>query len=216
MEVVAQESYEPLKYAPADGPEGAKRLAGLRRAGKAYGFHKELLSIAPVILRKPLDSRHTFEDLVVRQLASEFAKNATSLDTNIKDSEQAVQECADQMQTAEEELAAAKLAHKKATQELRITEAAEIEARQSLADAKTCVRKFPADLKRSERSLAQAEARLAKFRCGPLAAFEKTLGETLGSGSASSAQSLDEHKELEQRAASDGKSPRSVLQVTFS
>merc|ERR1719271_239092 len=119
LEAIERESYEPLRVAPADGPEGRKCLAGLRRAGKAYGFHKELLSIAPVILRKPLDSRHTFEDLVVRQLASEFAKNATSLDTNIKDSEQAVQECADQMQTAEEELAAAKIAHKKATQELR-------------------------------------------------------------------------------------------------
>jgi len=180
LEAVEKETYEPLKYAAADGLEGSKRLATLRRAGKAYGFHKELLSIAPVILRKPLDSRHTFEDLVVRQLASEFNKYASSLGADVKSSEDAVKDCTRQLDSAEEELAAARVVHKKATRDLGNGEVAVLRGSQALADAKNSVRKLPADLKRAERSLAQTEARLLKFQQGPWAAFESALGLEFG------------------------------------
>jgi len=180
LEAIERESYEPLRVAPADGPEGRKCLAGLRRAGKAYGFHKELLSIAPVILRKPLESRHTFEDLIVQQLTSEFAKNAGSLDVHIKHSKEAIMECEEQLQIAEAELANARAVHKEAVQARGAAEAAVVEGRQTLVEAKNCVRKLPADLKRAERSLAQAEACLLKFQRGPRAAFEKALGLAFG------------------------------------
>jgi len=176
LETIAQESYEPLKFAAADGPEGVKRLAALRRAGKAYCFQPELLSIAPVILRKPLDSRHTFEDLVVRQLASEFKKNASSLSTNIKNSESALSECTQQLEIAEAQMTAAKEAYKKATRELTFAEAAVVKERMSLAEAKSSVRRLPAEVKRVERSLAQAQARLLKFQRGPRATYERAVG----------------------------------------
>merc|ERR1712059_218303 len=67
-----------------------------------------------------------------------------------------------------------------ATRDLSIAEAAVVKGSQALAEAKTCVRKLPTDLKRAERSLAQAEARLLKFQQGPRATFESALGLEFG------------------------------------
>lgn len=90
-------------------------------------------------------------------------------------------ECAQQVETAEAGLADAKLAHKQATRALSLAEAAVVQGSLVLAEAKTGVRKLPADLKRAERNLAQAESRLFKFQQGPRAAFESALGLEYGS-----------------------------------
>jgi len=187
LEEVEKQTYEPLKFAAAEGPDGNKRLSVLRRTGKAFNFQNELLSIAPVILRKPLDSRHTFEDLVVRQLASEFNKNVSAISAEIKNSEEAIQQSEQQFQAAEAELAKTRSAHKKATRNLAFAEAAVVKATQAFAEAKAQVRKLPADLKKSAKSLANAEVRLDKFERGPQAAFDAAIQKQFPAALASAA-----------------------------
>lgn len=180
LEEVERESYEPLRRGPANGQEGQKRLSILRRTGKAYGFQKELLSITPVILRKHLDARHTFDGLVVDQLDNEFFKHFSALEASAKDCEKAIMDRTEEMRQAEEELMGARRAHKQAAMELS-TAAASLEVgRQALIEAKSCVRRLPADLKRAERSAAKMEARLLNFQRGPRATFEKALGLEFG------------------------------------
>jgi len=180
LELVERESYEPLRRGPVDNQEDRKHLAVLRRTGKAYGFHKELLSVAPVVLRKQLDARRTFDALIVDQLDNEFSKHVRLLEADAKDTERTVMEHSQEVRDAEEELMEAKAAHKKVAMELNAAAASAAEARQALADAKTCVRKVPADLKRAECAVLKTEGRLLKFQCGPRATFEKALGLEFG------------------------------------
>jgi len=176
LEEVERESYEPLRRAAADGRAGQKQLAILRRTGKAFGFHKELLSIAPGILRKTLSARHSFDALIVCQLDNEFSKHVSSLEANGKNSEKAVLERTSEVREAEEELMEAKATHKKATQELSAAAVSLVEGRQALVAAKSCVRRLPADLKRAMSSAQKMEDRLLRFQRGPRGAFEQALG----------------------------------------
>jgi len=180
LEEVERDSYEPLRRGPADGQEGQKHLAVLRRTGKAYGFQKELLSIAPVILRKQLDARHTFDGLVVDQLDNEFFKHFSALEASAKDCERAIMEHTEEVRQAEEELMGRRAAHKKAAMELSAAAASVQMGRQALVEAKACVRRLPADLRRAEHCSAKMEARLLSFQRGPRATFEKALGLEFG------------------------------------
>jgi len=180
LELVEQESYEPLRRGPADGQEGHRHLEVLRRTGKAYGFHKELLSVAPVILRKQLVARHTFDALIVDQLDNEFSKHVSSLEANGIDAKRAVIELTQDVRQAEQDLMEANAVHGQAALRLSAAAAAAAEGQQALVQAKTCVRRLPADLKRAERSAQKMEARFLKFQRGPRATFEKALGLEFG------------------------------------
>jgi hypothetical protein len=197
LELIEQESYAPLKDTPAEGVDGRKRLATLRRAGKAFGFHSELLTIAPVVLRKQLDARRTFDEMIVQQLEKEFNKNTIALDANIKESECGAQERIQAMESAEEELLAAKAAHKKAREELAAAETSLVESREALTEAKRRLRVFPAEMKRNARALLIALNRLEKFHRGPLSSFHRAVGHMAIVAPASPTEATEEDEDDE-------------------
>lgn len=196
LEQVERDCYEPLKRAGASNHEGGRQMATLRRTGKAYGFHKELLGIAPVVLKKQLDSRRTFDNLILAQLANEFTKHSSALESETKSCEEEALKHSQDVEKAEAELEGAKTLHKKACQVLESMAASVAKAQQEYAEAKASIRKLPADLKRAERTARRVEERLLKFQRGPRAAFEKAMGLEFGAVASLPASSCS-HASLE-------------------
>jgi len=175
LEAAEKDAYEPLRDEPAAGPDGSKRLTVLRKVGKVYGFHNELLSVAPAILKKELDKRRTFDNLVMRQLEVEFRRNVGSLNSEIQDKEQILAERASEVQAAHAAWINAKEEQKNGARALSQAEEALAAGKVALSEAQRRVRTFPTDMRKSLRNFSLAKARLDKFRDGPLAKFEKSL-----------------------------------------
>jgi len=175
LETVEKESYEPLKDSAVAGASGQKRLATLRKFGRDHGFHKELLAVLPAILQKQPDKRRTFDGLCMQQLEVEFARQAGSLDTAARDSEMLVARREDELQAAQDALQEARERQRTSVRELAAAEAALEAGKKSIVEAKRHVRRLPADMKLAERQFVLAEARVEKFRKGPLAAYQKAL-----------------------------------------
>mmetsp|Transcript_38603 Transcript_38603/g.120124 ORF Transcript_38603/g.120124 Transcript_38603/m.120124 type:complete len:384 (-) Transcript_38603:202-1353(-) len=195
LEEVERDSFEPLKDSPASGAGGQKRLTTLRKFGRDHGFHAELLSVLPAVLRRQPDKRRTFDGLCLQQLELEFAKQASSLDAAARDSEMRVARQADELEAAQAAMQEAKERQRTATRELAAAEAALEAGKKSVAEARRHAKRLPADRKLAERRFSLAEARVEKFRRGPLAAYRKAAPPQEASGSPEEAEEppADEH-----------------------
>lgn len=175
LQSAEQEDYEPMKLAPAGGAEGQKHLSTLSKAGKAYGFHKDLVDVMPAVLRKQPANRRTFDGLVLQQVEVEFARGIGSLDVAVKEGELAAVERACEAQAAQERVALAREEQLRAGKVAADAEASLTAARRSLLEARRLLRGFPAEARRRAKAVGIAEARLAKFLAGPVAAYAKAL-----------------------------------------
>jgi len=106
--------YAPLKEARVEGSERQKQVRVLCKAGEKHGLHKELLCVAPMILRKQLDKRQTFDRTVINSLDAEFTKHIDALSSEIHDRENSLQEHDSALQAKQEALLRAR-AQKKAS-----------------------------------------------------------------------------------------------------
>merc|ERR1712224_807476 len=104
LDSVEQDCFAPLKGAGAQGTDGHKSLSMLRRAGKEFCFHEDLVRVMPYVLRKPLDTRQTFDGLVVEDLSKEFKKHADALDIQLTDRKSAADECSSALQEAQSDV----------------------------------------------------------------------------------------------------------------
>jgi chromosome segregation ATPase len=171
-----RDAFAPLREAPAKGLAGKKCLMTLRRTGKAFGFHNELMHAAGTVLRKSLVSRRTFDNDVLRHVAREFEKRSNILDTALRESEQAVEARKDAVELATECLAAAKAGRKKCARELVAVEEAITEGQENLANARREVRKLPAHIMTMVKQLERAQLELERFTNGPQATCEEAFG----------------------------------------
>merc|ERR1739848_936288 len=107
LEAAEKYSFGPLKETIAKGADGQKRLSILRRAGKEFGFHEEMMKVLPSVLKKEFDKRQTFDGLVVERLDKEFEKHSGVLDTQLEECETVERECSSSLQAAQSEMQAA-------------------------------------------------------------------------------------------------------------
>lgn len=175
LESAEHDAYGPLKEVAAIGSDGNKRLSTLRRIGKAYNFHEELISVIPAILKKDLDKRRTFDNVVMQQLDVEFAKQQFSLLTNVKDGADIIAERAFAVEEAKQAVRDAQEERKRNATKLASLEAVLQESKEALVAARGRVRAFPADTKRATQELARAKACISKFHKGPLTLFSCSL-----------------------------------------
>jgi chromosome segregation ATPase len=176
LEIAEREAFEPLREAPARGSQGNKRLATLRRTGKAFGFHNELLNVAGIVLKKQLASRRTFDNDVLQNLAREFEKSSTILDVASRESEQAVVARENAVALATECYAAAKASRKQHAADLAVAEQAIVEGLEDLSEAKHHLRSFPTHVKTIVKELERAQHQLDRFCSGPQAMYDKKIG----------------------------------------
>lgn len=176
LETAEREAFEPLREAPASGSDGNKRLSTLRRTGKAFGFHNELLNVAGVVFKKRLESRRTFDNDVLRHIAREFEKNSSTLDVASRESEQAVDARKSAVELATECVAAAKASRKQRAADLAAAEQAIEEGQEALSEARRHVRSFPAHMKHTAKELERAQLQLERFCGGPQATYVKAFG----------------------------------------
>jgi len=166
--------FRPLKEARIDGSE-SKQLRQLCKIGQKHGLHRELLTIAPAVLKKQLDKRQTFDNLAVKSLGAEFDKHAKALASKLEDCEQAFTEKEHRLHNQQNELQGAKSHCKESRKKLLSVEARLEKGREALTAARQSVRKSPKSLKRATDKLESAQARVGKFRTGPLSTYERVL-----------------------------------------
>lgn len=175
LESVEKDAFGPLKEAFAEGSEGQKRLGVLRRVGKEYGFHSEMMNVMPAVLKKEIDRRQTFDGLVVQYLGVEFARHTDALDLKVKERGSHLTECSSMVQEAHTDLRTAKEEHKAHTRALADAEKALADAKATLLQAKRHSQAFPSDMGKTLRDLSLAKTRVDKFQRGALAALEEVL-----------------------------------------
>lgn len=175
LEVVEKDTYSPLKEMPAGGQDGQKRLQRIRKTGKEYGFHGELLSVLPSILKKQPEKRQTFDDIVMQQLEREFAKHSMKMEEAFSDSQAGMDNHSSAVESAQSAVIKAKENRKRCSQELASAEAALLTGKQEIVAARHHVRNYAKDMRRNERDLARAKARVTKLRKGVLADFNRIM-----------------------------------------
>lgn len=168
LELAKESAYTPLKESSAGGSQGQKRLSTLRKVGKAYGFHNEMLSVMPAVLKKNVQKRQTFDGLVMQYLDVEFARHTGALESQIKERERNAEEQSVATQEARDAFLAAKEAKKSSSQALADAEAALVAGKKKLLEAGQRVRAFPTEMGQAVRDLTLAKARIDKFRSGTL------------------------------------------------
>merc|ERR1711957_446704 len=121
-------------------------LVCLHKAGRDYGFHKELMTVVPAILRKIPDKRRTFDGLVMRQLDAEFHKHVELYDTKLKSKVEAFEHQSAELEAiraalrgADEEREGNVLAISEAEKDLLV-------AKEKVVAARKHVLRFPNDL----------------------------------------------------------------------
>lgn len=167
LDAVEQDAFAPLKEMAAKGSDAQKRLSIVRKVGKEFGFHEEMMKVLPSVLKKELDKRQTFDGLVVERVGVEFAKHSGALDTHVKERASAVDESANILQETQLDLQHAKEEHKNHVRALADSEKALANAKEELLQAKRRVRAFPSDMGKAVRDLSSAKARIDKFRKDP-------------------------------------------------
>merc|ERR1712070_1187770 len=90
----------------------------LCKAGEKHGLHKELLSVAPMILRKQLDKRQTFDRTVISSLDAEFTKHIDALSSDIQEREHSLQDHDSTLQAKHEALLKARAQKKASTRKI--------------------------------------------------------------------------------------------------
>jgi chromosome segregation ATPase len=165
------QTYAPLKSAPAGGVKGHKQLKTLCKIGKDNGFHEVLLSTLPVILKKKIDKRRTFDDLAIQQVDNEFVKLENKLVGEAADAETCLVRQTATLQTAQNASQAAQEGHENSAQLLAQTETALMQAKDILSESRKRVHRFQSDARQAERDLNDAKRALNAFRKGPLAAL---------------------------------------------
>jgi len=175
LEETVENVYQPLKEARVHGPACAKQANYLSKVGKKQGFHRELLTVAPDVLKKQLDKRQTFDNLTLCSLESEFAKHIEALDAKIKHGECTLQEHKQTMQTKQTILVSAKSQHKESVRNLTHAEAAVRKNKGALLSTRRSIQSLPIALKKAESELQKAEIKVSKFRSGPVAAYTRVM-----------------------------------------
>jgi len=168
-----EKAFRPLKTAELQGGATKKTINSLCKAGEKVGFHKELLSVMPVVLRKSLERRHTFDKTVVQSLDAAFAKHLQALSSELRASEDALCECAGALAQREENLSLAKEKRQATVTAIASAEAAVSDSQKALTLAKKRVRSLPKVLKQASLRAKQSQTRNEKFRRGALAAYLK-------------------------------------------
>lgn len=168
----AKEAVEPLKAAPAKGPQGQKRLSNLRNIGKQFGFHDVMLAALPAVLRKPVDRRQTFDLLTTQQLEVEIDRHAKAAEATVRDNELAASQREEAMHTAKEALAAARKARREVGHALGQAEKDLAAAKESVQAARRYVASVRSEMKGPNMEFLHAKKTLSAFRSGPLAAYQ--------------------------------------------
>jgi len=174
LEDVEANIFRPLKEARVDGSV-SKQLRQLCKVGEKHGLHRELMTIAPAVLKKQLDKRRTFDNLAVRSLDTEFEKHVKALGSKIKDNEQALAEQEQHLQSQQSALLSARAQRKERRKRLALVEADLGKGQEALALARKKVRKSPTIMKHATCELERAKVRISKFRTGPLATYLRVL-----------------------------------------
>merc|ERR1712217_89776 len=169
LEETVENVYQPLKEARVEGAACAKQAKYLNKIGKEHGFHRELLSVAPEVLKKQLDKRQTFDNLALSSLESEFAKHIRALDAKIKDGEGTLHDQKQTMDTKQLALASARSQRKESERTLAQAEAALRKKKESLLAAQRSRQSLPKALKQAESKLQNAAINVSKLRAGPVA-----------------------------------------------
>mmetsp|Transcript_63721 Transcript_63721/g.141908 ORF Transcript_63721/g.141908 Transcript_63721/m.141908 type:complete len:379 (-) Transcript_63721:89-1225(-) len=173
LEAVQEKMSQPLKQAEVRGPAARKQIHALCKAGQKVGFHQELLSVAPAVLKKDLERRRTFDQLVVKSLDSEFAKQAKALRSKLEENQQNLEDQDRTLEAKKMAVANAKDAVKQTARRIEeATEAVET-GRKSVAAAKKRIKGLPSVLKKANRNFQRVQGRFEKFRGGPLGAYLK-------------------------------------------
>jgi hypothetical protein len=173
----AKADLEPLNTTTTSGPDGQKRLKGVRKIGKQFGFHDVLLDALPAVLKKQPDRRQTFDVLTLRQLGVEFTKHGNKAGALMRGGEAAVDECAVAVKEAEEVASAAANLRNESARACARSESAWEKGKGTVTAARAHVRAFSADMRRAKRCLEKRTKQLSAFRSGPLAAFEALRSE---------------------------------------
>jgi len=175
LQDVEETVYGPLKEACVEGSERQRHMRLLCKAGEKHGLHKELLGVAPAILRKQLDKRQTFDRLVISSLDAEFTKHAEALSSKIQDGENILQTYESTLQAKQEALVRSRTQKKMSTRKISQAKANIGMGKKALAVARQRTKSQPSTMKRAARDLERAKARLEKLRSGPLAAYVRVL-----------------------------------------
>mmetsp|Transcript_54506 Transcript_54506/g.102101 ORF Transcript_54506/g.102101 Transcript_54506/m.102101 type:complete len:451 (-) Transcript_54506:186-1538(-) len=173
VEEVERDAYQKLRDASVQGSAAKKQVKSVCHVGKEYGFHKELLSIVPAIMKKTVDKRQTFDGQVLQSLDREFGKLASTFTSSIRNAGDAVAEQSAAVRSAQENLNRTKQQRKEDSVALSKAEAELVQSKNAVVEARQHVRKVPADLKRARQELERAIARIDKFQKGPVAAYER-------------------------------------------
>eukprot|EP00439_Symbiodinium_sp_Y106_P018822 s737_g2.t1 len=164
------------------GTSGAPK-ADVQFYGSLFTYVKrysELLGVAPAVLRKELARRRTFDQLVVKSLDAEFAKQAEALRSKLEETQQSLEEPEQTLESKKKAVATAKEGRLRKSETIKETNRQIEEAtdavetgRRSLAAAKKKIKGLPSVLKKVQRSYDRVQGRYEKFRGGPLSAYLK-------------------------------------------
>ena len=172
LQEVQVKTYQPLRESSAgSGSAIRKQINMLCKAGQKVGFHQELLSIAPAVLKKELTRRQTFDQMVLKSLDSEFSKRSDALQSKLEDNQQSLTAQERAVEETREAMALAKETVKQTGRQIAHAEALVESSKQSLSQVKKKARNLPSMLKQAGRKYEQASGRYAKFRSGPLASY---------------------------------------------
>lgn len=171
LQQVQEKTYQPLKEAVTVGSTTRKQINLLCKAGQKVGFHQELLSIAPAVLKKELARRQTFDQLVLRSLDSEFSKRSQALLSKLQENRQSLDEQERAMDETQQAVQSAKETVKETGRKISEAEKAVETSKKSVSLIKKKAKTLPSMLKQAGRRYEQVSGRYAKFRSGPLATY---------------------------------------------
>ena len=174
LQEVQVKTYQPLRESRESSGSGAairKQINMLCKAGQKVGFHQELLSIAPAVLKKELTRRQTFDQMVLKSLDSEFSKRSQALQSKLEDNQESLTAQERAVEETREAMALAKETVKQTGRQIAHAEALVESSKQSLSQVKKKAKHLPSMLKQAGRKYEQTSGRYAKFRSGPLATY---------------------------------------------
>ena len=161
--------YQPLRE--CCGSASRKQINMLCKAGQKVGFHQELLSIAPAVLKKELSRRQTFDQMVLKSMDSEFAKHSMALQSKLEDNQNNLNEQERAMEESREAVALSKETAKRASRQIADAEAQVESSKEAVSQVKKKAKTLPSLLKQAGRKYERASGKYAKFRSGPLATY---------------------------------------------
>ncbi|CAJ1430039.1 unnamed protein product [Effrenium voratum] len=173
LQQVQEKSYKPLREAEVSAPTAPsrKQINSLCKAAKKVGFHRELLSVAPAVLKKELTKRQTFDQLVLRALDAEFSKRSQALQSKLEENQQSLEQQDQAMEEKRQALAAAKDSVKHTARMIVEAEAQAESSKRSVQLAVKQAKRVPQMVKQQARKFEAVRSKYNKFRAGPLATY---------------------------------------------